>query len=313
MLIRAVRPEGQEGVFLCKQFGEHFERYLLIRRARNISESTLRNEKKQHRLFWKFLESCQFQGDELSVRRKEIEQYALDVNSNTETKANTKRTRLSYLKYFYREAERQGWIAFDPAESLELPKVERPAIRILKVQEMKTLLATPELDTVVGIRDRTIMEVMYSSALRRSEVLSLKEDSFADDFRTVKVNGKGGKEAVVPVGKMAAHFLKFYCDTVRLRIARETKLLFVGVNDGSGLSSVSLEKIIRDRSQQAGLSKVTPHCFRYSVCTHLVEEGVDIRLIQEFMRHESIDTTARYIKHAFEHLQEVHRKTHPTA
>lgn len=296
-------------------FGEHFERYRRLRMARNLSEMTLKAEEDAHRKLWGFLSGRDFGGDELEVKREDIQAYTEEVFGNPGLKANSKRILVGNLKYFFREAVRQEWMLSNPMKGVKLPAMEIPLIRVLTVKEMKTLLETPDMSSAVGVRDRAMMELLYSCGLRRSELLSLRRKSFDEDFETVRVMGKGNKEAVLPVGRVARHYLRFYVDKVFPGMNKqEQDFLFIDCNTGRHLSKPGLERNLRAYGKEAKLkTPLSPHVFRYSVCTHLAEEGVDIRLIQEFMRHDSINTTARYIRQSFERLQEVHRSTHPRA
>ena len=147
------------------------------------------------------------------------------------------------------------------------------------------------------------------------ETLDLTVDSFGEDFRTVRVLGKGDKEVVLPVGKMAAHFLKFYAAEIfpRLNIKKQDKL-FLSTQTGKVINKNVMYGILRSYANKLFPGQpMGTHIFRYSACTHLGEEGVDIRIIQEFMRHEKPSTTMRYIAQSFQRLQSVHKDSHPRA
>jgi integrase/recombinase XerD len=196
---------------------------------------------------------------------------------------------------------------------IHIPQPVKTPVQILTIKQMKELMTLPDLDTARGIRDRTMLELFYSCAFRLHEITTLTPDNFTEDYRRVKVRGKGSKDAVLPVGRMAAHFTRFYTEKIYPVLNRHsTDKLFLSVT-----TAAPLDKHVVYNSLRTYLKQIVPdrnigtHIFRYSICTHLSEAGVDIRLLQEFMRHEKISTTARYIKRTFSRLQDTHKQTHP--
>ncbi len=295
------------------EFGQYFEKYLNLRRVAQINESTLNREIIGMDLLINFLRAEGFEGNELEVTHQDALKFSQYINEKKTLKNNSKLHHLQMCRYFFKEAVKQGWIAKDPWKRIPLPKQEVIIPITLSVKQMKTLLEVPTLETVQGIRDRLIMELLYSCALRKSELVNLRTDSFGADFRTVRVKGKGNKEAVLPVGKMAAHFTHFYLTALYPHLKNKgTDYLFCALKTGKPLDARMLERIVSLYGQEIGLKeRLKPHTFRYSIATHLSEEGADIRMIQCYLRHDSIDTTAKYIRHNFKRLQEVHRQTHP--
>ena len=294
-------------------FSESYEKYKQLRLLKGLKASSLQRELEQHRHFWKYLEDLGFKGDALMVNKKIMKEYAYAINCCSFLSNNAKRSRLSRLKGFYQEALLQGWILDNPTTHIQLPREEKNPIKTLSIKQMKSLLEAPSLHTIIGLRDRTMMELMYSSGLRRAELLQVKRGDVGEDFRTLNVIGKGDKECVLPVGKMAAHFLKFYIAEVWPKLnVNGHETLFLSTRSGEPIDEHSFYNLIRAYSDKLGFPEpVGPHVFRYSVCTHLADMGADIRLIQEFMRHEKISTTARYIKQSLRTLQEAHKATHP--
>jgi integrase/recombinase XerD len=295
------------------RYGDKFNEYCEIRRCTGIKEATLDGERDIHKHFWSYLKAIKHIGNELNGSRSLIQEYAREVNCNIAISNYSKRNRLQRLRPFYREAVKQEWILDDPMDTIILPKEEHNPIKVLTVKQMKALLEMPDISTQLGIRNRTMMELMYSSALRRSEILQVKAEDIGEDYRTIKVMGKGDKEVMLPVGRMAAHFLAFHLEHIWPKMNKFNRPeIFLSSRTGEPLGKTPFYLIIRAYADKLGLSeKIGPHVFRYSICTHLAELNVDIRLIQEFMRHEKISTTARYIKQSFEQLQKIHQKTHP--
>ena len=294
------------------QFGDHFERYKTLRKL-SVAESTLRCEEVTHKYLWKFLEEKQFKGNELDIKRENLLEYCRYVNTKDDFKANTKHHRIKLLKPFYNEAVRQNWILLNPLYRIENPKREQVIPFTLTVQQMKALLQLPDLNTVIGIRDRMMFELMYCCGLRKEEVSKVCIDDFSEDYRRLKIKGKGGNESMLYVGKMSAHFLKFYIENIYTHLKNKgTKYLLTSLKTGNALPARWIEKITISYGNQLGLkAKLLPHCFRYSVATHLSEEGADLRLIQAFLRHASPETTTRYIRADFQRLKDVHAVTHP--
>jgi integrase/recombinase XerD len=291
--------------------GQHFETYLKIQTSYK-SNSTLELETWKQKQFWRYLQDNDFKGDELAVKRHHVQAYLKHLNDQ-KLSVNTIWSYLSCIRPFYEFAVKENWLYSSPFLGVKLPKRKVEACRVLSVTQMKTLLEAPDLSTVIGLRDRVMMELMYSCGLRRSEVCSLKADAIGEDYRSLKVMGKGAKEAVLPVGKIAAHYLKHYLENVYSFFNRNhSPFLFLSTFKREPLYEGQILRIVKEYAQKVAIAlNVSPHVFRYSIATHFDEEGVDIRYIQEFLRHESISTTSRYIKQGFYRLQQVHRQTHP--
>ncbi|MBF0199242.1 MAG: tyrosine-type recombinase/integrase [Planctomycetes bacterium] len=309
-------PGDQGGVFVCEQkmgqFGQHFDAYLQLPHICSKTEGTIRTEKAGQKRFWEYLNDTGFEGDELGVTNKKAEEYIQHL-TNMGRKANTIRTSIAILSMFYREAVRQDWIFKNPFSMVKQPRKAEEPCSVLSVKQIKHLLSSPDLTTYTGFRDRVILELFYSCALRRHEICLVKPADFGDDFRSIRVLGKGQKEAILPVGKMAAHFLRFYIEKVWTTINKTgCEELFLSCYTGKRLNDYQIYRIVKGCGVLAGFKEtISPHTFRYSIATHLDEEGVDIRYIQEFLRHDDISTTARYIKQGFHRLQSVHHNTHP--
>jgi site-specific recombinase XerD len=292
------------------QLSPIFEKYLLIRRASGISEQSLKNETVAHQNLWKFLKH---EVTELQVAASMLREYALQVNLNENYSVNTKRLRISALIPFYTSALAEGWILSNPIKTIKIPRREYPVPVVLNIAQMKSLMEQPNLNSWVGLRDRAIMELMWTSGLRANEIIELPCDAFSEDYRRIKVTGKGLKQAVLPVGKMASGYMKFYHLKLRPMVARKVDgVMFVSANTGEALHITVLNSLISKYCKKAEIKgRVFPHCFRYSVATHLSEDGADIRYIQHFLRHESLDTTSRYIQMSIQRLKQVHSQTHP--
>lgn len=289
------------------ELGKYFNQYRKIRLAAGISKPTLDSEYNCHKKLWKFLKAK----GELSITKTQILSYARHITSNPSYTDNTKHQRIKGLSSFYNEALKQQWILVNPMAGMRYPKRTQVLPKVLSIKQMKQLLNLPDLGTLKGIRDRTIFELAYSCGLRAREILLIRDNMFYEDYTRLRIIGKGNKEAILPVGRMAAYFLRFYVKHVWPRLQKHNlPELFLSCTTGKPLWDSALRNIYAKYGRKINL-KISPHMIRYSICSHLSDEGVDIRLIQEFMRHDSIETTARYIRQDFHKMQAVHKQAHP--
>lgn len=278
-----------------------YDQYEKIRRAARISERTIEIERGSHERLWKFVGH----EDLLKISTQDIENFSLHLFESNLSQSYCLLI-LKSIRGFYSESIKQNWALSNPIGRLPLPKRAETLPVILAVPQMKKLITSPDITGIKGVRDRAILELMYSSGLRRNEIISVESEMFSNDFRTIRFIGKNQKEAVVPVGKMAAHFCKFCAEFFN------EKYLFVSLKTFQPLRKEVLNRLVKSYAKECKLEgKITPHTFRYSIATHLSDQGVDIRLIQEFMRHDNINTTSGYIKHGVQKLKEIHSKTHP--
>jgi integrase/recombinase XerD len=216
---------------------------------------------------------------------------------------------------FYRFAVREGLVEGDPMEYLRPPKAFRPLPRCLTAAQIEALLASPRTDGPVGLRDRAMLEVMYATGLRASEVTSLETANVDLELGLVRVFGKGRKERLVPFGREAAQWVRRYLDGARGRLAkgRSSKVLFLS-NRGGALSPTGLWGIVRRHAVAAGVARtLTPHVLRHSFASHLLERGADLRALQAMLGHSDISTTQIYTHVTRERLRQVYDRYHPRA
>ena len=217
------------------------------------------------------------------------------------------------IRNFHRFLLQEKLSTVDPTENLDAPKLGHHLPKTLSQPEVEKLLSTPDVATETGIRDKAVLELLYASGLRISEIAGLELENVDLKVGYVRCLGKGGKERVVPVGRKALEFIKLYCASVRPRLLKEgrvTQILFLSSRGGQ-FSRVGLWKMIKKHGRQAGLPKLTPHLLRHSFATHLLEHGADLRSIQEMLGHTSIATTQIYTSVAKEGLKNIHKKYHP--
>ncbi len=221
---------------------------------------------------------------------------------------------VSGIKAFYRFLMYEDKITTDPAQLLEAPKLGRKLPDTLSYQEIIKLLEAIPLGEAEGHRNRAMLEILYSSGLRVSELTELKKGQVFSDIGFLRVVGKGNKERLVPIGKDALHYLRIYQDEVRVhQVPGKGHEEFVFLNRrGKKLTRVMIFLIIKKVAMQAGITKrVSPHTFRHSFATHLIEGGADLRAVQEMLGHESITTTEIYTHLDRDYLRQVLTDFHP--
>jgi integrase/recombinase XerD len=230
---------------------------------------------------------------------------------------STQRNRLSILKDFFRWVTRQNVILHNPASELELPRPEkRLPQEVLSLAAVEKLMAIPDVSDPLGVRDRAMLELFYSTGLRRTELCRLELADLNTDRRTLHVRlGKGKKDRMVPVGQRAILWLERYLKEVRPRLSLDTRtqaLFLTGYGDAFNPDVVS--RMVSSWLSQAGLKgKGCCHVLRHTCATHMLENGADIRFIQQLLGHEKLDTTAIYTEVSIKQLQEVHARCHPAS
>jgi integrase/recombinase XerD len=219
------------------------------------------------------------------------------------------------VRGFYRFATREGLAKSDPAEHLKAPKILTPLPRYLTAAQVEGLLEAPDAKTPLGLRDRAVLEVLYATGLRVSELVSLRPRDLNLDVGIVTCFGKGRKERIVPLGAQARRWIVRYLDGGRDRLAKPASppVLFLN-HRGGKLSRMGLWQIVRRHATSAGVARVlTPHVLRHSFATHLLERGADLRALQAMLGHADISTTQIYTHVSRERLRRVYDRYHPRA
>ena len=220
------------------------------------------------------------------------------------------------LRNFFRFAQIQELIAKDPSVNLESPKIRRSLPGYLRLEEVERLLVQPDAKTPLGMRDRAMLEVLYSAGLRVSELVGLRVTDLDTKVGCVRCIGKGDKERIVPVGKKALGMVEKYLRDARPKLlgkAAGSPTLFVN-RRGGALSRVGVWKILSSYGRRAGLRvALTPHMLRHSFATHLLERGADLRSVQLMLGHADISTTQIYTHVVEERLKQIYKAHHPRA
>jgi integrase/recombinase XerD len=221
---------------------------------------------------------------------------------------------LSGIRGFYKYLLMENMLEVDPTELIETPRTSRKLPEVLSTEEINLLISKIDLSKPEGERNRAMLETLYGCGLRVSELVNLKISELFPDMGFVKVTGKGSKERLVPLGSIALKYINIYRDTVRSHISPKPgheDILFLN-RRGSKLTRVMVFTIIRQLAILAGIKKtISPHTFRHSFATHLVEGGADLRAVQEMLGHESITTTEIYTHLDREYLRSAILTFHP--
>lgn len=279
------------------------------RRYPNSTVTSYRNDINQ---FMGFIEK-QGLTDAAKIGKHDIIGYLTEMKTKYDPSSSARK--LSAIKTFFKFLSLEKNIKHNPASELEAPRLLKKLPDVLSEQEVTKLLDGIETTTPGGLRDRAILEIMYATGMRISEVVNLKIHDYDTVAQYIRCMGKGSKERIIPVGKVAADWVDEYINKGRRDVVEKTATasgeLFLNKR-GKKFSRVWLWKIITKRVKEAGLRKeVTPHTIRHSFATHLLTHGADLRSVQEMLGHASISTTQIYTHVDRSRLREVHKKYHP--
>lgn len=250
----------------------------------------------------------------LQARREELLEY-LAARAVAGTKARSSARILSSLRQFYQHALREGWIKVDPSALIDAPKLGRPLPKSLTEQEVEALLEAPDTDDPEGMRDRAMLELLYATGLRVSELVALQFSQLSLNQGLVRVIGKGGKERLVPLGDEALEWLSRFIDSARYELLGERLSDDVfPTRRGAGMTRQAFWYRIKRHAATAGISKhLSPHTLRHAFATHLLNHGADLRVVQMLLGHSDLSTTQIYTHVARERLKSLHQQHHPRA
>ena len=285
--------------------------YLVVEKG--LSRNTIESYGRDLRVFLDFVEGRGIRsfrevtrGDVLAFL-KELQGRGLSVRSVSRA--------LISLRGLFRFLLLEGHLEEDPVEEMEVPRPPRSLPHVLSLQEVERILEAPDPGTPLGVRDRAMLELLYATGMRVSELAGLAPEGVDIQVGFVRVKGKGDKERVIPIGEVARERLDIYLREGRPRLlkGRESPYLFVN-RQGRGLSRQGIWKLIKRYALQAGvLTPITPHTLRHSFATHLLERGADLRFVQVMLGHADIATTQIYTHLNQEYLRKIYQQYHPRA
>jgi integrase/recombinase XerD len=289
-----------------------FRAYLLLERS--LSANTLEAYLNDVQKFVRYLEIMQQELLPLQVGRHDLEAFILWVNE-LGLEASSQARLISGLRAFYKFLLIEDLLDDDPTELLEGPRLRRKMPEVLSVHEVQQMLEAIDLSEPQGIRNRAILETLYACGLRVSELTNLRMTGLFLEAGFVKVTGKNDKERLVPIGEAAVKYIRQYLDHIRAKQdpiqAGHENIVFLN-RRGHSLTRVMVFYIIKDLAEKTGIQKnISPHTFRHSFATHLVEGGADLKAVQDMLGHESIITTEIYTHLDTEYLKETIYLYHP--
>jgi integrase/recombinase XerD len=251
------------------------------------------------------------------LRSSEVDFNRYFAHRHAETKATTANRRLTVFKRFFRWAVREAHTTTNPTIRLEGARQPLRVPKSLTEQQVEAILLAPDTSTPLGIRDRTMLEMMYASGVRVSELVDLKVLHLVTRTNVLRVFGKGNKERILPYGEHAAHWLDLYLKEVRPQLLNgvASEYLFVtarGARAGENMSRVGFWMLVKKYAASARITvPLSPHSLRHSFATHLLNHGADLRAVQLLLGHANISTTTIYTHIASARLKEIHRVHHP--
>ena len=300
-------------------YEDELKRYLqFIKLEKSLSENSVSSYKNDLYRYLRFI------SDDLRIKKlsgvtlQHIEKYLEELSAMDLAVSSIARN-ISSVRSFHEFAVVEGMTEANPAELVELPKKAKNLPEVLNAEEVSTIINTPNRETDVGIRNAAVLETLYATGMRVSELVTLELDNLIFEIGFIRVVGKGNKERLVPVGEVAQSALEHYIELVRPKYLNDKNpekaknKVFLSQR-GNPLSRMSIWNIVNDAAERAGIEKnVYPHIFRHSFATHLLEGGADLRAVQEMLGHSSIITTEIYTHVDRSLLHQVHKEFHPRA
>jgi integrase/recombinase XerD len=299
-------------------FYPHLLRYHDAMLIRGYSANTLNRRQYQLERFIRWCEERSL-AQPNDITKPILERYQSHLYHARDEKGKSlslasQRLNLSGLKQFFRWLTQENYLLYNPASELILPKVQQSLPRVLSQDEVERLLTRPNINTASGLRDRAVMELIYSTGIRRTELCRLGAGDLLLPQRTMWIRqGKGGKDRVLPVGERAAYWVNLYLDEVRPQLLLDVREPALFLNDyGQAFRENELGDRVKRCMEKANIICTgSCHLLRHAMATHMLENGADIRFIQAMLGHADISTTQIYTHVSIEKLREVHTNTHP--
>ena len=289
-----------------ERYIERFLRYLEA--ERDASPHTRLNYALDLKRFSEFVGETPLESvDHLFLRR-----FLAKLHEHSYAKRSLAR-KLASLRSFFRYLVREGYVSTDPSRALATPKLDRRLPQFLDVKEAARLMDVPQGEQWLAFRNRAILELLYSSGIRVSELVGLRMEHVDLVGGAVQVEGKGKQERLVPMGRPAMDALQRYLDHRKVPKMGSNAMVFINKN-GTKLTTKSVREIVNRLARAAGIAKhVSPHTLRHTFATHLLDQGADLRSVQELLGHKNLSTTQIYTHVTTKRLKEIYDKAHPRA
>ena len=288
---------------------EQFADYLLVERG--LAENTIESYGRDLNDFAGFIEELDQPPNSVADAKHEDIAKFLARLGDLELASSTIDRKMDSLRMFYKFMSAERLIKENPTDMMEPLRSWNKLPIVLSIAEVLSLINQPDTSKPLGLRDRAMLEIMYASGLRVSEVVELRIDDVNREIGYVRCFGKGNKERVVPVGSKALEAIGIYLESGRPKLKPEENWLFVNYR-GEKITRDGIRRIIQTIAKSAGIEKkISPHTLRHCFATHMLEHGADLRSLQEMLGHASISATQRYTHINSERLRQIHRKFHP--
>jgi len=287
----------------------------MLRVEKNLSTNSITSYKTDLERYINFLYNGESIRELDSIRQIHIRNFIRFLNDQNLSSSTINRS-FSSIRSYHKYLSYEKKITHNPTQLLESPKISKKLPKVLSVQEINEIINSVKVENSMGYRDKAILETLYSAGLRVSELCSLEMNNILFDSAMLRVVGKGNKERYVPLGDKAIKLINDYCKYIRSALVDKKKShgnVFLSKN-GKQLTRMTIFNIMKKWSRISGINKdISPHTFRHSFATHLLEGGADLRAVQEMLGHSDISTTQIYTHLDNEYLKEVHRTFHPRA
>ncbi|MGD8189117.1 site-specific tyrosine recombinase XerD [Brevibacillus ginsengisoli] len=290
---------------------DHFTHFLAVEKG--LSANTLESYQRDLVMFTAYLQEVGVK-DIQDSSRTHIIGYLLQLQEKGRATATISRNMAS-IRAFYQFLIKDKWIQNDPSIHLETPKIEKRLPKVLSVQDVELLLEGPDMSSPAGLRDKAMLEMLYATGIRVSELVNLEISDVNLEMGFLKCMGKGSKERIIPLGRIAIDVVEQYIQAGRPRLlkAKTESALFLN-HLGKKITRQGFWKLIKKYAMKAGITvEITPHTLRHSFATHLLENGADLRSVQEMLGHADISTTQIYTHITRSRIKDVYAKTHPRA
>ncbi len=288
-----------------------YSNYLAVEKG--LSKNTLESYRRDLNKFITFLSKLGI-NDPALIEKVEINRFLTELKNNNCATSTISRT-IASLRSFFTFLVQEGFIDNNPALDLESPKIEKKLPRVLTTGEIDRLLGQPKPVEHKGLRDKAMLELLYASGIRVSELIDLNLSDFDPLVGYLRCRGKGQKERIVPIGSVAINYVSEYMSKARSRLCKNNGEIALFVNQhGNRMTRQGFWKILKKYALQSNINgEITPHTIRHSFATHLLENGADLRSVQEMLGHSDITTTQVYTQITRKKIREVYDKTHPRA
>ncbi len=305
---RYFSPEGDN---FMDMLIDHFIHFLSVEKG--LSPNTLESYQRDMVAYTNYLREQGITRIEDSTRTQIIG-YLMSLQEKGRATATLSRNMAS-IRAFYQFLVRDKFIDKDPSIHLETPKIEKRLPKVLSVEEVERLLDSPPMNHPAGLRDKAMLELLYATGIRVSELVNLSVLDVNLEMGFVKCMGKGSKERIIPLGSVAIQMVRHYLQAGRPRLVKEQGETALFLNHvGKQITRQGFWKIIKRYAQKANVrAEITPHTLRHSFATHLLENGADLRSVQEMLGHADISTTQIYTHVTRTRIKDIYAKTHPRA